>query len=153
MSEKIAVIGAGQMGGGIAHVAALSGYAVIMIDVAESALEKGRSTIAANLDRQVKKGSIDAAARDSRLTAQLQGAVEANLRRQLGLAELAPQSEVIAEREQHLQLFTEQYLLYAYRYLRDDELQQYAALLQQPALQQLLDQVEREMVAVIAAAG
>ena len=68
MTEKIAVIGAGQMGGGIAHVAALSGYPVTMIDVAEAALEKGRSTIASNLDRQVKKGTIDAGARDSALS-------------------------------------------------------------------------------------
>ena len=68
MSERIAVIGAGQMGGGIAHVAALSGYPVTLIDVAEAALEKGRSTIASNLDRQVKKGTIDAGARDSALS-------------------------------------------------------------------------------------
>ena len=68
MSEKIAVIGAGQMGGGITHVAALSGYPVTMIDVADAALEKGRSTIASNLDRQVKKGSIDAGARDAALS-------------------------------------------------------------------------------------
>ena len=65
MSEQIAVVGAGQMGGGIAHVAAVSGYPVTMIDVADAALEKGRNTIAANLDRQVKKGRIDAAARDA----------------------------------------------------------------------------------------
>jgi 3-hydroxybutyryl-CoA dehydrogenase len=67
MSDQIAVVGAGQMGNGIAHVAASSGYPVVMIDVAESALEKGRAAIAANLDRQVKKGSIDAAARDAAL--------------------------------------------------------------------------------------
>jgi 3-hydroxybutyryl-CoA dehydrogenase len=67
MSEQIAVVGAGQMGGGIAHVAALSGYPVTVIDVADAALEKGRSAIAANLERQVKKGTIDAAARDSAL--------------------------------------------------------------------------------------
>ena len=67
MSEKIAVVGAGQMGSGIAHVAALSGFPVTMIDVAESALEKGRTTIAGNLERQVKKGTIDAAARDAAL--------------------------------------------------------------------------------------
>jgi 3-hydroxybutyryl-CoA dehydrogenase len=41
MSEKIAVVGAGPDGSGIAHVAALSGFPVTMIDVAESALEKG----------------------------------------------------------------------------------------------------------------
>jgi 3-hydroxybutyryl-CoA dehydrogenase len=67
MSEQIAVVGAGQMGSGIAHVAALNGYPVTMIDVAEAALEKGRTTIAGNLERQVKKGVIDASARDAAL--------------------------------------------------------------------------------------
>ncbi len=68
MSESIAVIGAGQMGNGIAHVAAQSGYPVTMIDVAEAALDKGRATIAGNMERQVKKGTLDAAARDSALS-------------------------------------------------------------------------------------
>lgn len=67
MSERIAVVGAGQMGNGIAHVAAVSGLAVTMIDVAEAALGKGRDTIAGNLERQVKKGTIDAAAREAAL--------------------------------------------------------------------------------------
>ena len=67
MSERIAVVGAGQMGSGIAHVAALSGYPVTMIDVAEAALAKGRATISTNLDRQLKKGAIDAGARDDAL--------------------------------------------------------------------------------------
>ncbi|HWE42530.1 MAG TPA: 3-hydroxybutyryl-CoA dehydrogenase [Gemmatimonadaceae bacterium] len=65
--EKIAVIGAGQMGNGIAHVFAQSGFAVTMIDVAQGALDKGKSTIEKNLDRQVKKGTIDAAAKDATL--------------------------------------------------------------------------------------
>ncbi len=67
MNERIAVVGAGQMGNGIAHVAAVSGLAVTMIDVAEAALGKGRDTIAGNLERQVKKGTIDAAAREAAL--------------------------------------------------------------------------------------
>ena len=67
MNEPIAVIGAGQMGNGIAHVAALSGFPVTMIDVADAALAKGRSTIASNMERQVKKGTLDAAARDDAL--------------------------------------------------------------------------------------
>jgi 3-hydroxybutyryl-CoA dehydrogenase len=58
MADRIAVIGAGQMGNGIAHVFAQSGFDVVMIDVAQQALDKGRDTIAKNLDRQVKKGSI-----------------------------------------------------------------------------------------------
>ena len=68
MNERIAVVGAGQMGSGIAHVAALSGYPVTMIDVAESALDKGRAAIGSNLERQVKKGTIDAGARDAALS-------------------------------------------------------------------------------------
>jgi 3-hydroxybutyryl-CoA dehydrogenase len=55
MADRIAVIGAGQMGNGIAHVFAQSGFDVVMIDVAQAALDKGRETISKNLDRQVKK--------------------------------------------------------------------------------------------------
>ncbi len=61
MSDHIAVIGAGQMGNGIAHVFAQSGFPVTIIDVSAAALEKGVATINRNLDRQVKKGTIDAA--------------------------------------------------------------------------------------------
>ncbi|MEO8946314.1 MAG: 3-hydroxybutyryl-CoA dehydrogenase [Gemmatimonadaceae bacterium] len=67
MADKIAVIGAGQMGNGIAHVFAQSGFAVTMIDVAQAALDRGRSTIEKNLDRQLKKGTIDQAAKDATL--------------------------------------------------------------------------------------
>lgn len=65
MADRIAVLGAGQMGNGIAHVFAQSGFAVTMIDIAESALEKGRATIASNLDRQIKKGTLQPADRDA----------------------------------------------------------------------------------------
>ena len=58
MADRIAVIGAGQMGNGIAHVFAQSGFDVTMIDVAQAALDRARDTIAKNLDRQVKKGSL-----------------------------------------------------------------------------------------------
>lgn len=67
MAEQIAVIGAGQMGNGIAHVFAQSGFPVSMIDVSESALERGRGTIEKNLERQMKKGTIDADAREATL--------------------------------------------------------------------------------------
>ncbi|MEO5815300.1 MAG: 3-hydroxybutyryl-CoA dehydrogenase [Gemmatimonadaceae bacterium] len=59
MAELIAVIGAGQMGNGIAHVFAHAGFEVTLIDVAESALVKGRATIAKNLDRQIKKTLLE----------------------------------------------------------------------------------------------
>jgi 3-hydroxybutyryl-CoA dehydrogenase len=67
MTDRIAVVGAGQMGNGIAHVFAQSGFDVTMIDVSADALAKGRGTIEKNLDRQVKKGTLDSAAKDAAL--------------------------------------------------------------------------------------
>jgi 3-hydroxybutyryl-CoA dehydrogenase len=66
-TDRFAVIGAGQMGNGIAHVCATSGFDVTMIDVSSDALAKGRATIEKNLERQVKKGALEAAARDAAL--------------------------------------------------------------------------------------
>jgi 3-hydroxybutyryl-CoA dehydrogenase len=60
MTDRIAVVGAGQMGNGIAHVFAKAGYPVTMIDISQEALDRGRSTIEKNLERQVKKGIIAA---------------------------------------------------------------------------------------------
>ncbi len=65
--QRAAVIGAGQMGNGIAHVFATSGFPVTMIDVSADALAKGRDTVAKNLDRQVKKGALDATAAEAAL--------------------------------------------------------------------------------------
>jgi len=59
-TDKIAVLGAGQMGNGIAHVFAQSGFGVTMIDISREALARGRDTISKNLDRQVKKGTVSA---------------------------------------------------------------------------------------------
>lgn len=56
--KNIAVVGAGTMGNGIAHVFAQTGFHVTLIDVNPSQLEKAVATIAKNLDRQVSKGSI-----------------------------------------------------------------------------------------------
>lgn len=56
--KNIAVIGAGTMGNGIAHVFAQSGYSVRLIDVSQVALDKAVSTIGANLDRMIKKETI-----------------------------------------------------------------------------------------------
>ena len=58
MTDRVAVVGAGQMGNGIAHVFAQSGFLVTMIDISQEALDKGRSTIAKNIERQVKKGTV-----------------------------------------------------------------------------------------------
>jgi 3-hydroxybutyryl-CoA dehydrogenase len=57
---KVAVVGAGTMGNGIAHVFAQHGWQVTLIDVSKEALEKAQATIRANLERQVKKGVIAA---------------------------------------------------------------------------------------------
>ena len=67
MSEKIAVVGSGQMGNGIAHVFAVAGFDVTMIDVSRSALDRARVTIEKNLGRQVEKKVLDAGARDAAL--------------------------------------------------------------------------------------
>ena len=58
MLKTIAVIGAGQMGSGIAHVCALAGVDVTLIDVAEEALEKARIGIERNLGRQVARRTV-----------------------------------------------------------------------------------------------
>ncbi|HEX2692715.1 MAG TPA: 3-hydroxybutyryl-CoA dehydrogenase [Gemmatimonadaceae bacterium] len=60
MTDRVAVVGAGQMGNGIAHVFAQSGFNVVMIDVSRDALDRGRATIEKNLERQAKKGAIAA---------------------------------------------------------------------------------------------
>jgi 3-hydroxybutyryl-CoA dehydrogenase len=56
--RRVAVVGAGTMGNGIAHVFAQHGREVTMIDVREEALDAARSVIAGNLDRQIRKGSV-----------------------------------------------------------------------------------------------
>ncbi len=56
--KTVAVLGAGTMGNGIAHVFARSGYDVILRDVDARALERAVATIAANLEREIKKGKI-----------------------------------------------------------------------------------------------
>jgi 3-hydroxybutyryl-CoA dehydrogenase len=60
MITTIGVVGAGQMGNGIAHVCAVAGYTVRMLDVNQDAIDRGLRTIGGNLDRQVSKGVITA---------------------------------------------------------------------------------------------
>ena len=59
MIKKVAVLGAGQMGSGIAHVLAQQEYEVILFDIAETQLLKALAGISKNLERQAKKGLID----------------------------------------------------------------------------------------------
>lgn len=56
--ERIGVVGAGQMGNGIAQVAAAAGYAVICSDISEASLAKGKKTVADSLGRLVKKEKL-----------------------------------------------------------------------------------------------
>lgn len=84
MTDRIAVLGAGQMGNGIAHVFAQHGFPVTMIDISRDALARGRDTIAKNLDRQVKKGTLQSAEKDATLAritieASMEAAVDATL--------------------------------------------------------------------------
>ena len=60
--QKVGVIGAGQMGNGIAHVAALAGRDVVLLDVDAAFVEKGRKTIEKNMGRLVEKGKVTAEA-------------------------------------------------------------------------------------------
>ena len=65
--RNVAVIGAGTMGNGIAHVFALHGHSVTLIDSDPAGLRKGMNTIANNLERQVSKGAISDADKESAL--------------------------------------------------------------------------------------
>jgi 3-hydroxybutyryl-CoA dehydrogenase len=65
--EKVGVVGAGQMGNGIAHVCALAGYDVLMEDLNPEALGKARDTIRRNLSRQVSRGVIKQSDADAAL--------------------------------------------------------------------------------------
>ena len=61
MTEKVCVVGAGQMGSGIAQVAAVAGYDVTLVDVAPQQLDRARSGIEASLAKLVEKGKVQAA--------------------------------------------------------------------------------------------
>ena len=66
---RVAVLGAGTMGAGIAQIAAMSGYAVSLFDVSAAQIEKAKTTTASSLDKLVAKAKIDAAAKDAALAA------------------------------------------------------------------------------------
>ncbi len=63
--KTIGVVGAGQMGGGIAQVAAAAGYQVIMSDIRQEFTQRGLDTIASSLERLVKKERLDAADKEA----------------------------------------------------------------------------------------
>ncbi|RWR33867.1 3-hydroxybutyryl-CoA dehydrogenase [Sinirhodobacter populi] len=65
--EKVGIVGAGQMGNGIAHVFALAGYDVLLNDISQDSIDKALKTVTKNLDRQVSKGKITEADKDAAL--------------------------------------------------------------------------------------
>jgi 3-hydroxybutyryl-CoA dehydrogenase len=67
VTEKVCVVGAGQMGSGIAQVAAVAGYDVTLVDVAPQQLDRARSGIEASLAKLVEKGKVQAADADAAL--------------------------------------------------------------------------------------
>lgn len=58
--RKVGVVGAGQMGSGIAHVFSLAGYEVLLNDISAEGLNKALSTIERNMERQVSRGKVSA---------------------------------------------------------------------------------------------
>lgn len=86
--KNITVIGAGTMGNGIAHVFAQNGFTVHLADVSAASLEKGLSTIANNLGRQVAKGG---------LTEEQKKATLANLTTFTEVAEAAKDADLVVE--------------------------------------------------------
>ncbi len=71
--SRVAVVGAGTLGNGIAHVFAQHGWDTALVDVSREALDRAVKTITANLDRQVKKGSVSTEQKDQTL-----GRIKAN---------------------------------------------------------------------------
>ncbi|MFH1723556.1 MAG: 3-hydroxybutyryl-CoA dehydrogenase [Elusimicrobiota bacterium] len=65
--KNVSVVGGGQMGNGIAHVFALAGFEVLLVDVNEAAVEKAVAAIRKNMERQVKKGVVSSEDRDKAL--------------------------------------------------------------------------------------
>ena len=62
---KVGIIGAGTMGNGIAQICAVAGLDVVMVDIADAALQKGVATVSGSLDRLLKKEKISAADKDA----------------------------------------------------------------------------------------
>ncbi|VDC22322.1 3-hydroxybutyryl-CoA dehydrogenase [Pseudogemmobacter humi] len=84
--RTVGIVGAGQMGNGIAHVFALAGYEVLLNDISEESLNQARSTIDRNLERQASRGKI---------SAEEKAAALGRIRTTLRLADLGPTDLVI----------------------------------------------------------
>ena len=79
--QTVGIVGAGQMGNGIAHVFALAGYDVLMNDINEESLTKAIATIERNIERQVTRGKV---------TAEAKTVAMARIRTTLTIADLGP---------------------------------------------------------------
>jgi 3-hydroxybutyryl-CoA dehydrogenase len=88
---KIGIIGAGQMGNGIAHVCALAGFDVVLSDVNEDQLKKSRNNIDKNISRQVNKGFVG----------------EADKQAAMGRITFAPGYDVLRDRDLVIEAATE----------------------------------------------
>lgn len=86
--KNIVVIGAGTMGNGIAHVFAMNGFSVSLVDVSADALQRALQTIGGNLDRMIKKGTI---------TEEAKAATLANISHHTQLDAVAPNADLIVE--------------------------------------------------------
>ena len=96
MDKQIAVIGAGTMGNGIAHVFALSGYTVFLFDSNAAQLQKALGTISKNLDRQVTRGLLDENQRTASLAKiTLADSLEAAVKNAFLVIEAATEKEAI----------------------------------------------------------
>ena len=84
--QSIGIVGAGQMGNGIAHVCALAGYDVVLSDVSQDALNAATALIDKNLERQVSREKIDAAEKDAAM---------GRIRTTLKLADVGPTDLII----------------------------------------------------------
>jgi 3-hydroxybutyryl-CoA dehydrogenase len=91
--DRIAVVGGGTMGNGIAHVAAQRGKSVRLLDVSAEVLQRATATIAKNLDRQIKKGTLDEAAK-----ADILGRIETGTDLAAGAADADLVVEAVPER-------------------------------------------------------
>ncbi|MBC7827985.1 MAG: 3-hydroxybutyryl-CoA dehydrogenase [Chitinophagaceae bacterium] len=96
MIQKVAVIGAGTMGNGIAHVFAQSGFTVNLVDIYTAQLEKALHAIAKNLDRQVAKGTLTEAQKKASLdNISIHSDIAAGIKEAELIVEAATENEVL----------------------------------------------------------
>jgi 3-hydroxybutyryl-CoA dehydrogenase len=91
--KRVAVVGSGTMGNGIAHVCAQSGLEVALVDLEQGFLDRARTTIEKNMDRQVKKGVLSEEEKEAAL-----GRIRMVTDRAVGVAEADLVVEAIPER-------------------------------------------------------